>query len=139
MSMIRIYQIDNPSSGVYSLVFPSGVGKYEYTAAAVSKNAIDFAHNFMYQENTRKESPPFSLYNPITGVANQMIIRLGGAHRIDMNTIRADLVDIHGNVLLSNLKLSDLDADDKVLSTMLTPPTQAFKVRLTGKCILCCR
>ncbi|XP_057291700.1 hemicentin-1-like [Hydractinia symbiolongicarpus] len=133
MSMIRIFQIDNPPSGVYSLVFPSGAGKYEYTAEAVSKDAIEFAHNFMYQENPRKESPPFSLYNPITGVENQMIIRLGGVHRIDMSTIRVDLVDLHGKALMSNLKLSDLDAADEVLSTMLTPPTESFRVRLTGQ------
>ncbi|XP_057291705.1 von Willebrand factor A domain-containing protein 7-like [Hydractinia symbiolongicarpus] len=136
MSKMRIFQIENPRSGVYTVEIPPEAKKYEYTAEAVSKDAIAFAYNFMYQENPRKESPPFSLYNPITGVENQMIIRLGGVHRIDMNTIRVKLVDLHGEVLLSNLKLSDLDADNRVLSTMMTPPAKSFRVRLTGKLII---
>ncbi|XP_057291426.1 hemicentin-1-like isoform X2 [Hydractinia symbiolongicarpus] len=133
LSMIRIFQIDNPASGVWSLVSPSVGADYKYTVEAKSNDAIVFTHNFMYQENPANDSLPYSLYNPITGVENQLIIRLGGVHRIDITTIQVDIMDLNGNVLMSNLSLSGLEAGNNVLRAMFTPPAASFRVRLTGQ------
>lgn len=68
----------------------------------------------------------------VIGVENQLIIRLGGVHRIDIATIQVDIVDLNGNALMSNLSLSGLEAGNNVLRAMFTPPAASFRVRLTG-------
>ena len=66
-----------------------------------------------------------------------MVVRLGGVSRIDLASVRLDIVDVNGKVLQSNIKTDRLDSDDIRNATIL-PPTDAFKVRLTGNlCVLC--
>ena len=60
-----------------------------------------------------------------------MVVRLGGVSRIDLASVRLDIVDANGKVLQSNIKTDRLDSDDIRNATIL-PPTDAFKVRLTG-------
>ena len=66
-----------------------------------------------------------------------MIVRLGGVSRIDLASVRLDIVDVNGKVLQSNIKTDRLDSDDIRNATIL-PPTDAFKVRLTGNLYVLC-
>ena len=60
-----------------------------------------------------------------------MVVRLGGVSRIDLASVRLDIVDADGKVLQSNIKTDRLDSDD-IRNATIIPPTNAFKVRLTG-------
>lgn len=66
-----------------------------------------------------------------------MVVRLGGVSRIDLASVRLDIVDVNGKVLQSNIKTDTLDSDDIRNATIL-PPTDAFKVRLTGNLYVLC-
>lgn len=66
-----------------------------------------------------------------------MVVRLGGVSRIDLASVRLDIVDVNGKVLQSNIKTDRLDSDDIRNATIL-PPTDAFKVRLTGNLYVLC-
>lgn len=66
-----------------------------------------------------------------------MVVRLGGVSRIDLASVRLDIVDANGKVLQSNIKTDRLDSDDIRNATIL-PPTDAFKVRLTGDLYVLC-
>lgn len=66
-----------------------------------------------------------------------MVVRLGGVSRIDLASVRLDIVDANGKVLQSNIKTDRLDSDDIRNATIL-PPTDAFKVRLTGNLYVLC-
>ena len=66
-----------------------------------------------------------------------MVVRLGGVSRIDLASVRFDIVDVNGKVLQSNIKTDRLDSDDIRNATIL-PPTDAFKVRLTGNLYVLC-
>ena len=65
-----------------------------------------------------------------------MVVRLGGVSRIDLASVRLDIVDVNGKALQSNIKTDRLDSDDIRNATIL-PPTDAFKVRLTGNLYRC--
>merc|ERR1719290_56504 len=60
-----------------------------------------------------------------------MVIRLGGVHRINMNTVTVDVVDIHSNAWSTGFKVEKLGSED-VLITAMVPPNIPFKIRLTG-------
>lgn len=66
-----------------------------------------------------------------------MVVRLGGVSRIDLASVRLDIVDANGKVLQSNIKTDRLDSDDIRNATIL-PPTDAFKVKLTGNLYVLC-
>ena len=66
-----------------------------------------------------------------------MVVRLGGVSRIDLASVRLDIVDANGKVLQSNIKTDRLDSEDIRNATIL-PPTDAFKVRLTGNLYVLC-
>ena len=66
-----------------------------------------------------------------------MVVRLGGVSRIDLASVRLDIVDVNGKALQSNIKTDRLDSDDIRNATIL-PPTDAFKVRLTGNLYVLC-
>lgn len=66
-----------------------------------------------------------------------MVVRLGGVSRIDLASVRLDIVDANGKVLQSNIKTDRLDSDDIRNATIL-PPTDTFKVRLTGNLYVLC-
>ena len=69
LSMSMIFEVSSPKAGLYQLIFPNTVGKYKYNVQAVSKEAIEFDVNFMYQVSVRKNSPPISMTNPFKGEA----------------------------------------------------------------------
>merc|ERR1719427_109845 len=131
LSLSLVYQISHPTSGKWTINFPSSVGKYGYNVQAVSSSAIAFAHNFIYQQSVRKNSPPIPLVNPLKGVKNMMVVRLGGTKNFDLNSIKIDLVDTSGNVLQKGIGTDRLDSDE-VRHATINPPSVPFKVRLTG-------
>ena len=61
-----------------------------------------------------------------------MVIHLGGGNRIDLSSIRLDIIDTEGNVLQSNIVTDSLGTDE-IRNTTITPPSKAFKIKLTGK------
>ena len=66
-SRSMIFEILNPKAGTYQLTFPKTVGKYEYNVEGISKNAIEFKNNFIYQQSVRKNSPAISMATPFKG------------------------------------------------------------------------
>lgn len=66
------------------------------------------------------------------GIKNMMVIHLGGGNRIDLSSIRLDIIDTEGNVLQSNIVTDSLGTDE-IRNTTIIPPSKAFKIKLTGK------
>lgn len=66
------------------------------------------------------------------GIKNMMVIDLGGGNRIDLSSIRLDIIDTEGNVLQSNIVTDSLGTDE-IRNTTIIPPSKAFKIKLTGK------
>ena len=58
-------------------------------------------------------------------------IRLGGADKIDLSSIRLHLVDTDGKNLVTDISTERLDSDDVRNATIL-PPAEPFKIKLTG-------
>ena len=66
-----------------------------------------------------------------------MVVRLGGVSRIDLASVKLDIVDANGKVLQSNIRTDRLDSDD-IRNATIIPPADAFKVRLTGNLFALC-
>ena len=66
------------------------------------------------------------------GIKNMMVIHLGGGNRIDLSSIRLDIIDTEGNVLQSNIVTDSLGTDE-IRNATIIPPSKAFKIKLTGK------
>ena len=61
-----------------------------------------------------------------------MVIHLGGGNRIDLSSIRLDIIDTEGNVLQKNI-VTDKLGTDEIRNTTIIPPSKAFKIKLRGK------
>ena len=69
-SMAVIFQVpqsDKAFFGKWTLTFPSSTGEYKYSVQAVSRDPIEFAYSFIYQQNPAKNSPAYSFNDPIKG------------------------------------------------------------------------
>ena len=67
MELSKILEIGSPKPGLYQLIFPRVVGRYEFNVQGISEEAIEFAHSFMYPSSIEKNSTPFSMVNPFEG------------------------------------------------------------------------
>lgn len=63
----KIFEIVSPKPGLYQLIFPQAAEKYEFNVQGISKEAIEFAHSFIYLSSTENKSTPFSMANPFEG------------------------------------------------------------------------
>ena len=63
----EIFEIVSPKPGLYQLIFPQAAEKYEFNVQGISKEAIEFAHSFIYLSSTENKSTPFSMANPFEG------------------------------------------------------------------------
>lgn len=61
-----------------------------------------------------------------------LVIRLGGVQRIDLTTIKLDVIGLNGTILLANISTDRLDSV-RVRNATITPPAEPFIIRLTGK------
>lgn len=61
-----------------------------------------------------------------------IIIDLGEGNRIDLSSVRLDIIDTEGNVLLSDI-VTDKWETDETRNTTIMPPAKAFKIKLRGK------
>lgn len=61
----RVYNIDSPAAGKWSLVAPSETGEGSFVAKAVGDAKIDFTAYFLHQERTG--GPVISISNPVSG------------------------------------------------------------------------
>ena len=63
LSQVIIFSVDNPVQGLWKLMVPSSVGKYEYSAKIISPENIDFEHYFSKLERRKW----VNLRNPLAG------------------------------------------------------------------------
>lgn len=61
-----------------------------------------------------------------------MVVHLGGENRIDLSSVRIDIVDTQGKVLQASI-LTDGLGTDEIRNATIIPPTEPFKVKLRGK------
>ena len=66
----------------------------------------------------------------LLGEENRLVLRLAG-DRIDMSTVRFDIIDVHGTVLQSNIHTST-HAFTSARNATIKPPEKKFKIKLTG-------
>ena len=65
------------------------------------------------------------------GKRNTLVISVGGVESVKPSTLLVDVVDVHGNVLTSGVKLDRVD-DMDVFHATIIPPTVSFMVKLIG-------
>lgn len=61
-----------------------------------------------------------------------LVIRLGGVERIDLTTIKLDVIGLNGTIFLAKISTDRLNSVG-VRNATFIPPTQPFMIRLTGK------
>ena len=69
-SMALIYQISKSEKGFFgkwTINFQSSAGDYKYSVQAVSRDPIEFASSFVYQQHPAKNSPAYFFSDPIKG------------------------------------------------------------------------
>ena len=63
LSRVIVFSINNPLKGLWKLMVPSSVGKFEYSAKVISPENIDFEHYF----NKAERGKLVHLRNPLAG------------------------------------------------------------------------
>ena len=63
LSRVIVFSVSNPLKGLWNLVVPSSVGKFEYSAKVISPENIDFEHYF----NKVERGKAVYLRNPLAG------------------------------------------------------------------------
>lgn len=66
LTKVLVYNIDSPIKGIWKLLVPSSVGKYEYSAKVTSPENIDFEHYYTKHDNRKLihvRSPLAGRYN----------------------------------------------------------------------------
>ena len=61
-----------------------------------------------------------------------MVVHLGGGNRIDLSSIRIDIMDTQGKVLQASSATDGLGTDE-IRNTTIIPPAKPIKVKLRGK------
>ena len=61
-----------------------------------------------------------------------MVVHLGGENRIDLSSVRIDIVDTQGKVLQASI-LTDGLGTDEIRNATIIPPAKPFKVKVRGK------
>lgn len=62
----RVFTINNPSPGKWTLKVPLFVGEYSFDAKLLGDTNIDFAAYFLHQEHS--DSPVIGIANPLSGI-----------------------------------------------------------------------
>ena len=60
------------------------------------------------------------------------VIRLGGVQRIDLTTIKLDVIGLNGTIFLAKIRTDRLGSVG-VRNATFMPPAEPFIIRLTGK------
>ena len=69
LSRVIVFSVNNPLKGLWKLVVPSSIGKFEYSAKVISPESIDFKHYF----NKVERGKMVQLRNPLAGEQNYKI------------------------------------------------------------------
>ncbi|XP_028399048.1 hemicentin-1-like [Dendronephthya gigantea] len=128
LSGVVIFSITHPIKGFWRLVPPS-TDKYEFTAKVSSPENIDFEHYF--SKNERGKLVP--LRNPLSGQSVQVSITVSGASKIRKSSLLVDVIDIAGNTLVTNKKLTEAGKSGIRFIFNFVPPNKPFKLLLKGK------
>lgn len=132
MSITKLFEIDNPSSGTWQLAFPDVVGDYKYTVEAVSGDyTVQFESNFMYRNDVDDDTPTYPIYDPIKAVTNMLVLRVGGSEHIMMATLQIDIVSLRNRVLIKNIRYEYLSSTN-IINTFVTPPNEDFRILISG-------
>lgn len=130
LNKVIVFSVDNPIRGLWRLVVPSSVGKYEYSAKISSPENIDFEHYFSKIDRRKKLIP---LRNPLAGQIAQVSLTVSGAGKIQKSSLLVDIIDVSGNTLVANKKLTEVGKSGIRFIFSLVPPNKAFKLLLKGK------
>ena len=129
LSKVIIFSVDNPVRGLWKLMVPSSLGKYEYSAKVVSPENIDFEHFFSKLER----GTWVHLRNPLAGQSSRISITMSGATKIKKSSLLLDIINIAGNTLIANKKPKIVGKSGIRFTLDLVPPNGAFKLLLKGK------
>lgn len=132
MSITKLFEIDNPSSGTWQLTFPEEVGDYKYTVEAVSSDySVYFESKFMHRAGADPDSATHSDYAPIKATTNMLFLRVGGSEKINMETLQISIVDLQNRYLIKNITYEYLKASN-IINTTAAPPNQDYKIKISG-------
>ena len=129
LSKVIIFIVNNTVKGLWNLMVPSSVGKYDYSAKVSSPENIDFEHFFSKMERRKM----VNLRNPLAGQSSKVTITVSGASKIQISSLLIDIIDIAGNTLIANKKPMIAGKGGVIFTLDLVPPNGAFKLLLKGK------
>ncbi|KAK3738877.1 hypothetical protein QZH41_014661 [Actinostola sp. cb2023] len=124
MNKGKLWLINNPAKGMWRLLVPSNVGGLSYQIKASAISNIEFEQLFVRTLSPSKMVVPIS--NPLVGEKANIKIVIPQVSRLNMASLKFDLVNEHGAIVKS------LSVKDEA-ATFDLPPGKAFKVRLSGK------
>lgn len=67
------------------------------------------------------------------GEAAQIELKIAGAKQIQKDSLQVDIVDVHGKVLIRDLKPNPFDDDGSQYGLAFNPPKDKFKILIKGK------
>ncbi|CAB4001440.1 Hypothetical predicted protein [Paramuricea clavata] len=127
---VAIYIVDSPMVGNWKFRVPVDAGKYQYTVKVSSTENINFNHGYM--KNVNKKI--LELKSPIAGEPAQVYLTISGEKQIQNNSIRMDIVDIYGKVLIPDIKPVRLNGKSGLRYTLIfDPPSDQFKILIKGR------
>ena len=67
------------------------------------------------------------------GEPAEVDLQMSGAKHIKKNSVRVDIIDIHGKVLIPNIKPTSNDESGLRYSLTFNPPSEQFKMMVKGR------
>ncbi|XP_028413142.1 von Willebrand factor A domain-containing protein 7-like [Dendronephthya gigantea] len=128
MTNAAVYIVDLPADGDWKLEVPVSAGEYRYSVKVSSKENINFKHDFKKSVNRRK----VDLKYPLAGEQAEVELRMAGEKQIKKDSLRVDIVDTSGEVLIPDLKPTPNGADGVYFTVTFNPPKEKFKMMLKG-------
>lgn len=68
-----------------------------------------------------------------SGESAEVDLEITGAKHIKKNSVRVDIIDIHGRVLIPNIKPTSNDESGLRYSLTFNPPSEQFKMMVKGR------
>jgi len=132
LSRAKVFEIDSPAPGKWTLNFPAEVGVHDYIARALSKKLIQFGFIFFHKFVRKDTLIPVS--HPLLGDDVHLYLSVTGLENIRPQTLKVDLLREDGSKLVRGLQLSH-ETGTTIFNTSFSSFKETFKIRLRGRTI----
>eukprot|EP00795_Rhopilema_esculentum_P012478 gene12478-3161_t len=126
----RVFNIDKPVPGPWSLSIPLHAGSHEFTAKLFSDKAIDFDVYYLHQE--KDTWPVVAVSNPLAAPKSSMVLQVSGLDQVNRDSLRVSIVNEEGKTIKGNIGLSSIVGTMSGLLAKFDTPEGKFKVLFSG-------